>query len=34
MSRTVPSPNMDIGIRPMSAAAEKRQAPGMLKMSA
>ena len=34
MSRTVPSPNIDIGIRPMTPAAEKRQAPGIWKMSA
>jgi hypothetical protein len=34
ISRTVPSPNIDIGIRPMAAAAEKRQAPGILKISA
>ena len=34
MSRTVPSPNIDIGIRPMTAAAEKRQAPGIRKISA
>ena len=34
MSRTVPRPNIDIGIRPMTPAAEKRQAPGMLKISA
>ncbi|MGH3381877.1 MAG: hypothetical protein ACRDP6_44830, partial [Actinoallomurus sp.] len=31
---TVPSPNIDIGIRPMTAAAEKRQAPGIRKISA
>ena len=29
MSKTVPSPNIDIGIRPMTAAVEKRQAPGI-----
>jgi len=29
MSRTVPSPNIDIGIRPMIAAVEKRQDPGI-----
>jgi hypothetical protein len=34
MSKTVPSPNIDIGIRPMTPAAEKRQAPGIRKMSA
>ena len=34
MSRTVPSPNIDIGIRPMTAAMEKRQAPGISKISA
>src|ERR1017187_7491414 len=34
MSRTVPSPNIDIGIRPITAAAEKRQAPGIRKISA
>ena len=34
MSKTVPSANIDIGIRPMIPAAEKRQAPGMRKMSA
>ncbi len=34
ISRTVPSPNIDIGIRPMTPAAEKRQAPGIRKMSA
>jgi hypothetical protein len=34
MSRTVPSPNIDIGIRPMTAAAENRQAPGTSKISA
>jgi len=34
MSRTVPSPNIDIGIRPMIAAVEKRQAPGIWKISA
>ena len=34
MSRTVPRPNIDIGIRPMTPAAEKRQVPGMLKISA
>jgi hypothetical protein len=34
MSKTVPSPNIAIGIRPMTPAAEKRQAPGTRKMSA
>jgi len=34
ISRTVPSPNIDIGIRPMIAAVEKRQAPGISKISA
>src|SRR5579862_4616270 len=34
MSRTVPSPNIDIVIRPMTPATEKRQAPGIWKMSA
>jgi len=34
MSNTVPSPNIDIGIRPMTPAAEKRHAPGIWKMSA
>jgi hypothetical protein len=34
MSRTVPSPNIDIGIRPMTPATEKRQAPGIVKISA
>jgi hypothetical protein len=34
MSRTVPSPNIDIGIRPMIAAVEKRQDPGIWKISA
>jgi len=34
MSKTVPSPNIDIGIRPMTPAAEKRQAPGIRKISA
>ena len=34
MSKTVPSANIDIGIRPMIPAAEKRQAPGIRKMSA
>jgi hypothetical protein len=34
MSKTVPSPNIDLGIRPITAAAEKRQAPGMRKISA
>ena len=29
ISRTVLRPNIDIGIRPMTAAAEKRQAPGI-----
>jgi hypothetical protein len=33
ISRTVPSPNMDIGIRPMTPAAEKRHAPGTEKIS-
>jgi hypothetical protein len=33
MSSTVPSPNIAIGIRPMTAAAEKLQAPGMRKIS-
>ncbi len=34
MSKTVPSPNIAIGIRPMTPAAEKRQAPGIRKISA
>jgi hypothetical protein len=34
MSKTVPSPNIDIGIRPMTPATEKRQAPGISKISA
>jgi hypothetical protein len=34
MTRTVPSPNIDIGIRPMTPATEKRQAPGIVKISA
>src|SRR6201982_1480456 len=34
MSKTVPSPNIDIGIRPMIAAVEKRQPPGISKISA
>jgi hypothetical protein len=34
MSKTVPRPNIDIGIRPMTPAAEKRQAPGIRKISA
>jgi hypothetical protein len=34
MSSTVPSPNIDIGIRPTTAAVEKRQAPGIWKISA
>ena len=33
MSSTVPSPNIDIGIRPMTPAAEKRHAPGIPKIS-
>src|SRR5579863_6618635 len=34
MSKTVPSPNIDIGIRPRTPAAEKRQVPGIRKISA
>src|SRR5580692_6476511 len=34
MSSTVPSPNIDIGIRPMTPAAENRQAPGIRRTSA
>src|SRR6185437_8863010 len=34
MSRTVPRPNIDIGIRPMIPATENRQAPGISKISA
>src|ERR1019366_5661450 len=34
MISTAPSPNIDIGIRPITAAAEKRQAPGIRKISA
>src|ERR1700733_782984 len=34
MSSTVPSPNIDIGIRPMPPAAENRQAPGIRRTSA
>ena len=34
ISSTVPSPYMDIGIRPMIPATENRQARGTLKISA